>query len=259
MPGTKPFFQSLWAILRLQVVPEKLGGAGKFRIEWEFDDAVFKEAAGKDFMLEAVDVLKGVIGFEEVPSTRIASITSDYHFSDLGPIHSRSQSQPLSSQKPASVAVPLAKRARAPSDPFLDTPSTHSDVRSPSMDLQGAVIDDRPNLIGSLSGAKCWDGVSLGDEEEEDFLRMWTSPDLPNAEILELLKLFPPFITRTTLPRFPMPTPARITDLEEGEDGLEGRQIRFGTGVFWVSSKERSNWQGGWWSRFVQWLKSAFC
>jgi hypothetical protein len=64
MPGTKPFFQSyamlsflitlkvlkytfvsLWAIMRLQVVPDKLGGAGKFRIEWEIDDAVFKEAA----------------------------------------------------------------------------------------------------------------------------------------------------------------------------------------------------------------------
>jgi hypothetical protein len=31
--------------MRLQVVPDKLGGAGKFRIEWEIDDAVFKEAA----------------------------------------------------------------------------------------------------------------------------------------------------------------------------------------------------------------------
>ena len=31
--------------MRLQVIPDKLGGAGKFRIEWEIDDAVFKEAA----------------------------------------------------------------------------------------------------------------------------------------------------------------------------------------------------------------------
>jgi hypothetical protein len=210
-------------------------------------------------MLEAVDVLKGVFAFEEVPSTRIASITSDYQFSNLGPIHSRSQSQPLSSQKPASVAVLLARRSRAPSDPFLDTPSTHPDVGPALMDLQGATIDDRLNPIGS-SPAKSLNGVSLNDEEEEDFLRTWTSPDIPNAEILELLKLFPPFITRTTLPRFPMPTPARITDLEEGDDGLEGRQIRFGTGAFWVSSKERSKgWQGGWWNRLVQWLKSAFC
>lgn len=60
MPGTKPFFEGLWAVMRLQVIPEDLGGAGVRRIEWEVDDAVFKEAAGKDFMLEAVDVLKGV-------------------------------------------------------------------------------------------------------------------------------------------------------------------------------------------------------
>lgn len=81
MPGTKPFFEALWAVMRLQVLPEQLGGAGPNRIQWEFDDAVFKEAAyvpalylalhlwpnisplsrsGKDFMLEAIDVLKGV-------------------------------------------------------------------------------------------------------------------------------------------------------------------------------------------------------
>jgi hypothetical protein len=45
MPGTKPFFEGLWALMRLQIVPEKLGGAGAHRIEWEIDDAVFKEAA----------------------------------------------------------------------------------------------------------------------------------------------------------------------------------------------------------------------
>jgi hypothetical protein len=36
---------SLWAIFRLQVIPQSLGGAGSYRIEWELDDAVFKEAA----------------------------------------------------------------------------------------------------------------------------------------------------------------------------------------------------------------------
>jgi hypothetical protein len=45
MPGTKPFFEALWAVMRLQVIPRHLGGAGGHRIEWEFDDAVFKEAA----------------------------------------------------------------------------------------------------------------------------------------------------------------------------------------------------------------------
>lgn len=77
MPGPQPFFRALWALMRLQVVPESIGGAGGNRIEWEIDDAVFKESAyvletqnlkpnkltffsGKDFMLEATDVLKGV-------------------------------------------------------------------------------------------------------------------------------------------------------------------------------------------------------
>jgi hypothetical protein len=45
MPGTKPFFEALWATMRLQVVPRELGGAGSNRIQWELDDAVFKEAA----------------------------------------------------------------------------------------------------------------------------------------------------------------------------------------------------------------------
>lgn len=45
MPGTKPFFEALWAAMRLQALPEQLGGAGGNRIQWEFDDAVFKEAA----------------------------------------------------------------------------------------------------------------------------------------------------------------------------------------------------------------------
>jgi hypothetical protein len=45
MPGTKPFFEALWAVMRLQVVPEQFGGSGSYRIEWELDDAVFKEAA----------------------------------------------------------------------------------------------------------------------------------------------------------------------------------------------------------------------
>ncbi|KAF8623094.1 hypothetical protein AX15_006505 [Amanita polypyramis BW_CC] len=259
MPGTKPFFQSLWAIMRLQVVPEKLGGAGKYRIEWEIDDAVFKEAAGKDFMLEAVDILKGVLAFEEMPSTSIASGTSDFRFSNPNSIHSRSQSQPLSSDyKPASP-LPLAKRPRAPSDPFLDTPNSHPDAASsPAADTHSQTNTTTINADQTPTTGKFPPGcISL--EEEEDFLRIWTSPNLPNSEFLELLKLFPPFISRSTLPRFS--TPSRIPDLEEGLDrGTEGRQIHFGTGLFWISSKERNNgWQGGWWSRFVLWWKSTFC
>jgi hypothetical protein len=45
MPGTRPFFESLWAIMKLQIMPAHLGGAGAARINWEFDDAVFRESA----------------------------------------------------------------------------------------------------------------------------------------------------------------------------------------------------------------------
>lgn len=60
MPGTHPFFQALYGIFRLQALPGKLGGADDSLIEWEVDDAVFLESAGKDFTIEAVAVLKGV-------------------------------------------------------------------------------------------------------------------------------------------------------------------------------------------------------
>ena len=45
MPGTRPFFEALWAIMRLQILPQNLGGSGNQRIEWTFDDAVFMESA----------------------------------------------------------------------------------------------------------------------------------------------------------------------------------------------------------------------
>jgi hypothetical protein len=51
-PGTHPFFQALWAILRLQTIPSgPLGGAGAYRLQWELDDAVFKESAYETFCI----------------------------------------------------------------------------------------------------------------------------------------------------------------------------------------------------------------
>jgi len=50
MPGTRPFFEALWAVVRLQALPENLGGAGSRRITWEIDDAVFQEAAYVDMV-----------------------------------------------------------------------------------------------------------------------------------------------------------------------------------------------------------------
>ena len=90
MSGTKPFFEALWAVMCLQLIPKELGGAGRNRIEWVLDDAVFKDAAGKDFMVEAIDFLKGVLGFEEASFPKIHP--SEYGHkagSSLPPLHSR--------------------------------------------------------------------------------------------------------------------------------------------------------------------------
>jgi hypothetical protein len=272
MPGTKPFFEALWAIMRLQVIPEELGGAGRNRIEWELDDAVFKEAAGKDFMLEAIDFLKGVLGFEEAPSPKIPPSAYGHKTgSILPPLHSRAQSQPLPAhQKPFDGASKIqSKRARAPSDPFLDAPQTRSTYSSPPLGnteslLATAIeVDEPPSPIASYGDNRISiiQDDNTYDDDDEQYLRVWTSPDLANPEILQLVKLFPAFVSRRPFPRFPVPIPSGHVDIEEGDDdGLEGRHIQFGTGSMCVSSKQRTDaWEGGWWARFVMWWKRVFC
>ncbi|KAG6842126.1 hypothetical protein C0991_001619 [Blastosporella zonata] len=278
MPGTQPFFEayvprslikrkltahdllsSLWAVMRLQVIPENLGGAGGFRIQWEFDDAVFKEAAGREFMFEAIDVLKGVLAFEEIASSKGSSNNTGL-YPEPEALHPQSQSQPLpSDRKPLQISSTVQpKRARAPSDPFLDTPalsrsvasaSSHSSAGTTVALLSGPASDENEEPTYLEPG-----GTSQGDnsaEGDEDSMRIWTSPDIPNPELLELLKLFPTFVSRRPLPRFARPNP-RHPDIEEGEDeDIEGKRIHFGTGSMWVSSKSRSDgWNGGWWTRF---------
>ncbi|KAJ3493349.1 hypothetical protein NLJ89_g11038 [Agrocybe chaxingu] len=273
MPGTKPFFEALWAIMRLQVIPETLGGAGRNRIEWELDDAIFKESAGKDFMLEAIDVLKGVLAFEETPSSTSPPFSFGHRKDASLPVaHSRAQSQPLSSHQkifePESAAPTVQpKRARAPSDPFLDAPqprSLGSSSTSPNPEslLTGTEAEEPPlNPPGPFRDVPMPMQMTLDDYDDgdEQYLRVWTSPDLTDPELLELLKLFPAFVSRRPLPRFPVPHP-RHMDIEEGEDEtLEGRTINFGTGTMWVSTKQRSDaWEGGWWSRHYPAYPSSF-
>ncbi|KAG6885695.1 hypothetical protein C0993_011180 [Termitomyces sp. T159_Od127] len=267
MPGTQPFFEALWAVMRLQVIPENLGGAGGFRIEWEFDDAVFKEAAGREFMFEAIDVLKGVLAFEEICSSKSSpNIVGTYP--DSAVAHSRSALP--SDRKPAKISsissTVQQKRARAPSDPFLDTPTFSRPVASASPLssagttrplLDGSTPDTLLNYEDSVTSVFKGDDFSGGDEE---YLRIWTSPDLTNPELLELLSLFPAFVSRRPLPRFSSAN-LRHPDIEEGEDeDGEGKRVQFGTGSLWVSSKPRSDgWKGGWWTRFLLWWRRTFC
>ena len=247
MPGTKPFFEALWAVMCLQVLPEKLGGAGRNRIEWELDDAVFKEAAGKDFMFEAIDFLKGVLGFEETPSPKIPPSAYGHKTgSSLLPLHSRAQCQPLLPHQKPFDGVPKvqSKRppGRAPSEPFSDPPSPIASYR------------DNPISITQ-------DDTTY-DDADEQYLRVWTSPNLANSEILQLVKLFPAFVSRRPFPRFPVPSNlSRHVDIEErDDDGLEGRHIKFGAGSMSVSSEQRTDaWEGGCWTQFVMWWKRIFC
>ncbi|KAI0694321.1 hypothetical protein BC835DRAFT_1349826 [Cytidiella melzeri] len=286
MPGTKPFFTGLWTVMRLSVLPENLGGAGGNRIEWEIDDAVFKEAAGKDFMLEAIDVLKGYLGFEEATSSKRSpsSTTAPYSpFAPLTPIHSRSQSTPLPSESSINArsnkAPPIAsttqtKRARAPSDPFVDshvpTPSLLSTSYSSAntmaqlstsdtstTDEQSLPPTPRIEVVDPFRNT----GNVLDLSEPDSYMRVWTAPGLSNAEFLALLKVFPAFVVQKQLPRFPSVQLRGRRDLEEGEDADgEPGEIRAGTGTMWVGGKTRPpGWKGSWWSRFKEWLRRLFC
>ncbi|KAG9316217.1 hypothetical protein JVU11DRAFT_2244 [Chiua virens] len=281
MPGTKPFFEALWAVMRLQSLPERLGGAGPNRIQWEFDDAVFKEAAGKDFMLEAIDVLKGVLAFEEVPSSGARDRACGSHLTSCS--HLNIKSNPVSTANAARLPKPSpismvthSQRARAASDPFLDMPglshslpsaSSHStDVAIPPSAAENAEEGAPPITPHYQDGEQEQELAPLRSDVQAEgaddvHLRIWTTPDLLNQEFLALLTVFPSFITRNSPPRFCVSSHPRAADIEEGEEERgEGEEIRFGTGSMWVSAKQRSDgFKGGWWTRFVLWWRRLFC
>ncbi|KAH7888495.1 hypothetical protein F5I97DRAFT_705279 [Phlebopus sp. FC_14] len=281
MPGTKPFFEALWAVMRLQTLPQQLGGAGAYKIRWEFDDAVFKEAAGKDFMLDAIDVLKGVLAFEEAPSSKVATGYGSYQPSTS---HSRARSQPLQAnnedQPPNTLPIavtPRARHARTPSDPFLDMPALSHSLPSASSHSSGVTIPAPLSGVDMAEDHGCPTTPHGQDVEGEPLpplrsefaiedvddvhLRIWTSADLTNPEYLSLLTVFPSFITRRALPRFPVSRTPRAPDVEEAEeDRGEDKEIHFGTGMMWISLKQRSDgYKGSAWTRFILWWRRLFC
>lgn len=213
-----------------------------------------------------------VLAFEEQPSSKhIGATYGSQKFTRLSPIHSRAQSQPLpfDSKPPPTPPPPstYSKRTRAPSDPFLDTPAPSRSVATTLSHLSSATTAVGPSEEPSTPTTAFGDDITtplrlenVDDEDvEEDYMRVWTSPDLTDPEILQLLSLFPSFVSRRALPRFQVNTP-RPADIEEGEDADERLRVRFGTGSMWVSSKQRSDgWEGSWWTRFILWWKRLFC
>jgi len=223
------------------------------------------------------------MGFDECLSARTSTSTLS---SPIRPLpapaaHARSQSQPLRSKPPiparrnlAAQDSPLAKRPRAPSDPFLDTPAISSRSYSPSprsisIPLSASLSDTIDSSSPSTPHQDLEDifnprpAATYGSQEiDEEYMRTWTSPDLTNPEILQLLKVFPTFITRRATPRFPNNAPdSRAADLEAGQDSLGAAgEIRIGTGRMWVSEQLRSSgWEGSWWTRFKNWWHQLFC
>lgn len=192
------------------------------------------------------------------------------------PTHSRVQSQPLPSQplishlglssSPPIATKTLAKRPRAPSDPFLDTPPLSRSLATTSSasqigDLPGTPDDASVNVTLTddvlLNASPSRRGVFPEIEAQS---RIWTAPDLTNPEYASLLRLFPSFISSKPLQRFPAP-PKRKQDIEEGEEQTEEPfEIRFGTGMIRLGGPYRTGpWRGGWWARFSLWCKTLFC
>lgn len=126
-------------------------------------------------------------------------------------------------------------------------------------DGEANIIEGAPNLTATAPAEQQYD-----DPCEAEYFRTWTSPDLPNPELVSLLAVFPAFISGRTLPRFTVSTvKRRPADLEEADnDALESirDEVRFGTGVMWVGAKGRSDgWQGSWWERFTAWWRRMLC
>lgn len=200
-------------------------------------------------------------------------------FAPLSPIHSRSQSQPLpsdvsvrtrASKPPPITSTTQTKRPRAPSDPFLDThtpPQLSSSYSSNNtmgqLSTSGSSAADDPSMPPTPQAETIdpFRQVSSGLDslDADGHMRTWIAPDLSNVEYLALLKVFPTFVMRSTLPRFPVTKPAR--DVEEGGDLQDShKDIRVGTGTMWIGSQaRRPGWEGGWWIRFKLWLRTLFC
>jgi hypothetical protein len=223
------------------------------------------------------------LGFEERPSNRTSTSTanSPIHISPF-PIHARSQSHPLQTKptiptrlNASTQDTPLVKRPRAPSDPFLDAPapsrsyssSPHSFVVPLSTSLSDTIEEPPSPVTPTQETEDIFNPRPTAkyahQEIDEEFMRTWISPDLANPEFLQLLKVFPTFITRRATPRFPN----NASDLHPRSDLETGRrlsvalgEIQVGTGKMWVSEQPRTEgWEGNWWTRLKNWWHQLFC
>jgi len=179
-----------------------------------------------------------------------------------------------SSKPPPIASTTQTKRARAPSDPFLDshvpTPSLLSASYSSANTMgqlstsASSIVDEQslpPTPRTEVTDPFRHSNNALDLSDSDGYMRTWTAPDLSNAELLSLLKVFPVFVVQNSLPRFPVEPIHDRRDIEEGNDtdGYQ-KEIRIGTGSMWIGEKPRTHgWQGSLWIRFRQWLRRLFC
>jgi hypothetical protein len=183
------------------------------------------------------------------------------------------------------LSVSLTTRPRSPSDPFLDNPAVSPTLptttsRSPAIRSSTLLPRSRINDPSEQSGQSNLpeplpqhfsrshamntpdkEPLDADDDslEEEPYMRRWTSADLDNPELQSLISLFPGFITRQTLPRFPVAS-SKVPDLEVGQSiAEEGKEVSCGTGRMFVGDKQRrEGWKGSWWHRFTGWWRRLF-
>lgn len=112
------------------------------------------------------------------------------------------------------------------------------------------------------------DDADSDSDEGEEYIRVWTAPDLSDMEYLSLLKLFPAFVSARPLARFPVSArtrarkgrPADEEEADAAEVDNENRDVKHGTGRMWAGSRRRrSAISGGWWNRLVGWVRRVFC
>lgn len=190
----------------------------------------------------------------------------------LPPQSSRSSYRVEESTPPSTAPRPANTRPRSPSDPFLDTPTLSRSVatsssRSPI--INKALLHSTPEeqdkfdeLTPSTSSTPHRDAFDNVDDQPQ--IRIWTAADLGNPELQSLIVLFPDFITRQNLPRFPLiqtRSRQRVNAMEEGLDiAGDRKEVSCGTGRMWIGDKlRRSGWRGSWWQRFTQWWSRLFC
>ncbi|GAA5857841.1 hypothetical protein JCM8547_006000 [Rhodosporidiobolus lusitaniae] len=130
MPGTHPFFKSLFATLWLQGLDSSKGGAGERCVEWEVDVAVFSEAGGgAGWGNEAIETLKGVLGMSEIvriPSQTDSSRTSFFEST-------------IASSRASSIAEPSADAASSAQPPHPQ-PNEHGVLEARPSVASGSTV-----------------------------------------------------------------------------------------------------------------------